>query len=77
LTTHGLLGESFAVEHGTEHGLGPRFSTMDFQWMVKSVLTTCLISGDNSTLTTLRLPFTGLHHPFLVFSTPYIHSWNN
>jgi len=50
LATYRLLGESFAVEHGAEHELGPRFSTMDFQSMVTSALTTCLTQGDKSTL---------------------------
>ena len=44
----GMLGEKFAVEDGAEHELGAHSSTMDFQWLVMSVLTGCLTQGHNS-----------------------------
>ena len=50
LATDILPGEKFAVEHGAEHVPGARFSTMDFQWMVTSALTGCLIAGDHPSL---------------------------
>ena len=49
LATDGLLGEKFAVQHGAEHEPGPRSSAIDFQWMVRSALTTCITPGDKST----------------------------
>ena len=50
LATDSLPGEKFAVEHGAEHEPGARFSTMGFQWMVTSALTSCLIAGDHPIL---------------------------